>query len=190
MGRWRLPGPEEPPGEKSFQSVPLCSLSYVGPGTFGKVSERLWATNGRQKWWFERFWDMAPGACWPPGSVVCARVCIEEIIARPFAGIKGGCRPKSQLTEGLNTAGAQRDPWGTPLRQAQGRLPLLSPVSLAWFALSYIALRLRLRDGTDAYPSKEPMPEARRWVASHGFVLEPTFRHPPLPVGLSLWARL
>ena len=48
---------------------------------------------------------------------------------------------------------------------------LLSPASLACFALSYIASPgLRLQGGTESCPSREPLPQARRLVASHGFV--------------------
>ena len=51
---------------------------------------------------------------------------------------------------------------------------LLSPASLACFALSYIASTSASSPGRYGRPSREPLPQARRLVASHGFVRELT----------------
>ena len=105
MGRWRLP---RAGGASRRKIVSKCSIvpSFVCGAwdvwegyRAGEESNELWATNGRQKWWFYSYkkyksvsafgptGPMAPGACWPPGSAVgrgwyVARYCGVRVCGR------------------------------------------------------------------------------------------------------------
>ena len=69
-----------------------CALFRMwGLGRLGRYRNAFGPQMDGRSGGFERFWDTAPAACWPPGSVVCARVCMRDIIAHPFAAIKGDC---------------------------------------------------------------------------------------------------
>ena len=52
------------PPKNRFKVFHSALFRMWGLGRLGRISERLWATNGRQKWWVERLWDTAPSACW------------------------------------------------------------------------------------------------------------------------------
>ena len=77
-------------------------------------------------------------------------MCIEEIIALVFAGIKAVAGPNAQLTEGLNTRRAQRDSWGTrpfgrsgqALTPGRGAWPLCNPRGFLDHQVSGSALRV------------------------------------------------
>ena len=121
-----VPGPEGPPGKNRFKVFHSALFRMWGLGRLGKYRNAFGPQMDGRSGRLSYFGNMAPGACWPPGSVVCARVCMEEIIARVFVGIKGGCRLKCPANGGSEDARAEGLVGDTP-SASSGQAP--TPVS-------------------------------------------------------------